>query len=74
MDGGLPHEKKRIGAFILIVCLLLTLCACESAEERRIREGRERAEEINKNIERNKQQSEQLNQDMSDLVNIMNGK
>ena len=65
---------KRIGAFILIVCLLLTLCACESAEERRIREGRERAEEINKNIERNKQQSEQLNQDMSDLVNIMNGK
>ena len=65
---------KRIGAFILIVCLLLTLCACESAEERRIREGRERAEEINKSIERNKQQSEQLNQDMSDLANIMNGK
>ena len=73
MDGGLPHEKDR-SVYILIVCLLLTLCACESAEERRIREGRERAEEINKNIERNKQQSEQLNQDMSDLVNIMNGK
>ena len=65
---------KRKGAFILIVCLLLTLCACESAEERWIREGRERAEEINENISRNKQQSEQLNQDMSDLVNIMNGK
>lgn len=65
---------KRIGAFILIVCLLLTLCACESAEERRIREGRERAEEINENVRRNKQQSEQLNQDMADLANIMNGK
>ena len=65
---------KRIGAFILIVCLLLTLCGCESAEERRIREGRERAEEINENVRRNKQQSEQLNQDMADLANIMNGK
>ena len=65
---------KRIGAFILIVCLLLTLCACESAEERWIREGRERAEEINENVSRNNQQSEQLNKDMADIANIMNGK
>lgn len=65
---------KKVSVWILIGCMLLTLCGCESAEERWIREGRERAEEINESIRRNKQQSEQLNQDMADLANIMNGK
>lgn len=65
---------KRIGAFILIGCLLLTLCACESSEERWRRESEERVQKINENIERNKQQSEKLVRDARELADIMNGK
>ncbi len=65
---------KRIGAFVLIGCLLLSLCACESSEERERRE----IEKLMEKIERNKQQSEKMGRDLgefADIINdIMNGK
>ena len=67
----MTYEKNRS---ILIGCLLLALCACESDEERWIREGREKAQEINERVNRNKQRSEQLSKDMAEIERIMNGK
>ena len=61
---------KRIGAFILIGCLLLSLCACESSEERERRE----IEKIMENIERIRQRSDKLGRDLGELADIMNGK
>ena len=65
--------KKKIGVFILISCLLLTLCACESEEERWARETKERTAEINKSVERNEQQSKQLSKDMAEFARLING-
>lgn len=64
---------KRIGMFILIGCLLLSLCACESEEERWARETKERTQEINESVERNKQNSAQLSKDMAELARLING-
>lgn len=61
---------KRIGAFVLIGCLLLSLCACESSEERERRE----IEKIMENIERSRQRSDKLGRDLGELADIMNGK
>lgn len=65
--------KKKIGVFILIGCLLLTLYACESEEERWARETKERTAEINKSVERNEQRSKQLSKDMAELARLING-
>lgn len=57
---------KKVVLFILMGCLMLTLCSCQSSKD----SADEMFDEYSKRIEENVRQADKITRDMQDVSNI----
>lgn len=58
---------KKVVLFILMGCLMLTLCSCQSNKD----SADEMFDEYSKRIEENVRQADKITRDMQDVSNIL---
>lgn len=58
---------KKVVLFILMGCLMLTLCSCQSSKD----SADEMFDEYSKRIEENVRQADKITRDMQDVSNIL---
>lgn len=58
---------KKVVLFILMGCLMLTLCSCQSSKD----SADEMFDEYSKRIEENVRQADKLTRDMQEVGNIL---
>lgn len=58
---------KKVVLFILMGCLMLTLCSCQSSQD----SADEMFDEYSKRIEENVRQADKITRDMQDVSNIL---
>lgn len=58
---------KKVVLFILMGCLMLTLCSCQSSKD----SSRETIEELSKQIDESSRRMDQLTRDMQEVGNIL---